>query len=66
VPIMEYECPSCSHSFELYQMREDEETEACCPRCGKREVNRKGLSSEGTDEDGFNYIRKNRCRVSFG
>lgn len=66
MPIMEYECPSCSHSFELYQVREDEETKGGCPRCGNGEVSPKGPASQRIEEDGLSYFRKDRRRVSFG
>lgn len=32
MPIYEYECPSCSHKFELRRSFSDE-SEVCCPEC---------------------------------
>ncbi len=67
MPIREYECPSCSHSFEFYQMSEDKEEDkeekVCCPRCGNEEVSLKGPASE-INEEWVRYF--NGCRVSFG
>ena len=65
MPIREYECPSCSHSFEFYQMSEDKEEKVCCPHCGNEKVGRKSPASEN-NEEWLRYFKKNGCRVSFG
>ncbi len=66
MPIREYECPSCSHTFEFYQTREDKEEKVCCPRCGNEETGRKGPASEIKNEERLRYSQKNGRRVSFG
>lgn len=66
MPMIEYECPSCSYSFELYESMENKEKGGSCPRCGGKEINRKGQSQKWNDRNWLNYLQKNRCGLSFG
>ena len=39
MPTYDYECPSCAHTFELFQQITEKPKKAC-PECGKRKVQR--------------------------
>ncbi len=34
MPIYEYQCPKCTHRFEMIQGIESRESKVACPRCG--------------------------------
>ncbi|MGC8798546.1 MAG: FmdB family zinc ribbon protein [candidate division WOR-3 bacterium] len=40
MPIYEYSCCSCHHTFEELILRADDEKKLVCPRCGSGKLNR--------------------------
>ena len=64
--MIEYECPSCLHSFERYQSEKDTKEQGSCPHCGGEELLEKGPAQERVDFDWLRLLRKNRCSLSFG
>ena len=40
MPIYEFRCDSCGHSFEELIFRQSEVEQLVCPKCGKQQVNR--------------------------
>ncbi len=40
MPIYEYRCQSCGHTFEELILRRSDEAEVACPRCQKRDVSK--------------------------
>lgn len=40
MPLYEFRCLSCNECFEILVLRQDEEIESCCPKCGSEEFER--------------------------
>ena len=38
MPIFEYKCPNCGHSFEKLILSSKRQRELSCPECGSKEV----------------------------
>ena len=38
MPIFEYTCPNCGHSFEKLVLSSKRQSELSCPKCGSKEV----------------------------
>jgi len=64
--MMEYECPTCSYSFDQYQAKGEGEPKATCPHCGSKEAGARGPAQKRVADDGLQYFQKNRCSLSFG
>jgi putative FmdB family regulatory protein len=66
MPMFEYECPSCSYSFELYQPTEGIEAGGSCPHCGGKGAICKDQARNRIDGDESRHSQRNRCGLFFG
>jgi putative FmdB family regulatory protein len=67
VPIYEYQCKDCGHEFEYLVLPASPESEAECPNCRRRDLQRLismcAVSSENTRQAHLDSARKSYAKI---